>query len=174
MLSLRRIAGVRCLEVRSANSFSKNVVIPSVGYPVSGQTRHVDRNKLLYSNQEQVRYHWQAVITKRLDRTSNTRFKDRNKDPAAGSLSDNNNNNNVASQYKFDDWAYVARGFQEPTKLGGKSLLQRHLETREHMKPTTQRQRIKSRQVYERSVKRVEDLTSYIQFVKDHKEDFQK
>jgi hypothetical protein len=41
-------------------------------------------------------------------------------------------------QYKYDDWEYLARGFQEPTLLSGETLLSRHLKQKEHIKPTEQ------------------------------------
>jgi hypothetical protein len=117
------------------------------------------------SNRQQTRSHWQAFLTKKLDRSANIR---------GTGARDDSGEESEQGQYRYDDWVNVARGFQDPMK-DRKSLLQLHLDTsREHIKPTEQRRRIKSNKIHQRSVKRVDDLNSYIQFVKDHKEDFRK
>jgi hypothetical protein len=85
------------------------------------------------------RWNYQVFLTRRLDRRT--------------------------GQTKYDDWEYLARGFQEPSLQGGESLLQRHLKQKEHIKPTEVRRRLNDAKVYRRSKKHVEDLTSYIQFV---------
>lgn len=56
-----------------------------------------------------IRWNWQGFLTKRYDRAT--------------------------GQYKYEDWDKVLYGYQEPNK-GGVSLLQRHLENEEHIKPT--------------------------------------
>jgi hypothetical protein len=117
------------------------------------------------SSQQQIRNHWQAFLTKKLDRTSKT---------AQRRVDSTNEDSNVRSAaYKYDDWDYVMRGFQSPVKQRT-PLLERHLRNTKHVKPTQQKQRIKSMQIYRRSEKRVGDLSRYIKFVKDHNEDFQK
>jgi hypothetical protein len=85
------------------------------------------------------RWNYQVFLTRRLDRKT--------------------------GQYKYDDWEYLARGFQEPTLLSGETLLSRHLKQKEHIKPTEQNRRLNDAKLYRRSRKHVEDLTSYIQFV---------
>lgn len=92
-----------------------------------------------------VRWNWQGFLTQRFDRAS--------------------------GQYKFDDWEKLMLGSQEPTKAG-KSLLQRHLNNEEHIKPKEIKRRTTSRVLYDRKIKRIEDLTKYIQFMKDHPDDF--
>jgi hypothetical protein len=96
----------------------------------------------------QVANHWQAVI--RRNRT----------DPKTG-------------QPKFQDWDEIIDGFQSPTlATTGQSLLERHLRAERHIKPKEVRRQINSAKIYKRSVKRVDDLVSYIQFMrKKSKED---
>jgi hypothetical protein len=96
----------------------------------------------------QVANHWQAVI--RRNRT----------DPKTG-------------QPKFQDWDEIIDGFQTPTlTTTGQSLLERHLRAERHIKPKEVRRQINSAKIYRRSVKRVDDLVSYIQFMqKKSKED---
>lgn len=118
-------------------------------------------------DKQQIRSHWQAFLTKKLDRTSNTT--QRSVDNTTAESVDNIR----SAVYKYEDWINVIRGFHDPMKHN-KSLLERHLNTKVHVKPTEQKRRIKSNQIYQRSVKRVDDLASYIQFVRDHKEDFRK
>jgi hypothetical protein len=92
------------------------------------------------------RWNYQVFLTRRLDRKT--------------------------GQYKYDDWEYLARGFQEPALLSGETLLSRHLKQKEHIKPTEQNRRLNDAKLYRRSRKHVEDLTSYIQFVnQDGKEE---
>ena len=66
----------------------------------------------------------------------------------------------------YPDWEELAGGFPEPSK-GSQSLLQRHLEQEEHIKPTEIKRRINSAKAYRRSLQQLEDLTSYIQFTKE-------
>lgn len=115
----------------------------------------------------QIRWHWQAFLTKKIDRTSNTPH--RSVDSTKGESGDNLR----SAVYKYEDWTNVIRGFHDPMKHN-KSLLDRHLNAKVHIKPTEQKRRIKSNQIYQRSVKRVDDLASYIQFVRDHKDDFRR
>ena len=103
-----------------------------------------------------VRCHWQMVLS-------------RYQDKQTGKL-------------KYQDWDTLVHQFQEPTKEiaspdGGSSgrnravsLLQRHLAQEEHIKPTEIKRRIQQKQTYTRSVKQLEDLTRYIQFVRQQDE----
>jgi hypothetical protein len=95
----------------------------------------------------QVANHWQAVIR-------------RNKtDPKTG-------------EPKFQDWDEIIDGFQSPTlTTTGQSLLERHLRAERHIKPKEVRRQINSAKIYKRSVKRVDDLVSYIQFMQKKKKD---
>jgi hypothetical protein len=92
-----------------------------------------------------VRWYWQGFLTKRFDRAT--------------------------GEYKYDDWEKIVMGSQEPTKAG-KSLLQRHLNNEEHLKPTEIKRRTAARIIYNRKIKRIDDLTKYIQFMKEHPDDF--
>ena len=94
--------------------------------------------------QQQVRWNWQIVLQPV-------------RDPETG-------------QMKYPDWDIVTRtvGFPEPTKHQT-SLLNRHLQQEEHVKPTELNRRINSRKVYQRSMKRVEDLKTYIKFIQDNR-----
>ena len=92
-----------------------------------------------------VRWNWQGYLTTRFDRAT--------------------------GKYKYDDWDQLIMGSQEPTKAG-KSLLQRHLYNEEHIKPKEIKRRTASRIIYDRKIKRIDDLTKYIQFMKDHAYDF--
>lgn len=88
-----------------------------------------------------MRWNWQAVLTKRYDRATGT--------------------------YKYDDWEEIMRGASEPNKHG-QSLLERHLRNEEHIKRKKVKYMKKDRIKYERTVKRIDDLISYIKFMKDH------
>ena len=72
-------------------------------------------------------------------------------------------------EMKYPDWETVLRTqrFHEPEKHG-KPLWVRNLQETRHIKPTEQRRRITSNKVYKRSKNRVEDLKSYIKFMRDH------
>lgn len=61
---------------------------------------------------------------------------------------------------------------REPELHDGKSLLQRHLMIREHIKPAERKRRINANKVYRRKVKRIEDLMNYIKFMKDNGQDW--
>jgi len=91
-----------------------------------------------------IRQNWQVVLGRRFDRATGT--------------------------YKYQDWDELVFSFREPTKHDGTNYLQRHLNQEEHIKPTELKRRINERKVYRRSVKRLEDLTSYIQFMRDNDE----
>jgi hypothetical protein len=95
----------------------------------------------------QVANHWQAVIR-------------RNKtDPRTG-------------EPTFQDWDEIIDGFQSPTlTTTGQSLLERHLRAERHIKPKEVRRQINSAKIYKRSVKRVDDLVSYIQFMQKKKKE---
>jgi hypothetical protein len=92
-----------------------------------------------------VRWHWQAYLTYRFDKETNT--------------------------VKYDDWEKIMLGAQEPMK-GNISLVQREERTPRYIKPTERRKRAAERVVYERSIQRVDDLAKYIKFHQAHKEDF--
>jgi hypothetical protein len=117
-------------------------------------------------DRQQVRSHWQAFLTKRIDRTSNTSQR-------SSIDKDNKGINSGSVVYKYEDWLNVIRGFHDPMKHN-KSLLDLHLRSKVHIKPTAQKRQVKANQIYQRSVKRVDDLASYIQFVRDHKDEFRK
>jgi hypothetical protein len=55
-----------------------------------------------------------------------------------------------------------------PTKQGV-SLLDRYFFQDRHIKPTTYRKYIRSRKEYRNRIKRIDDLTDYIQFMKTHR-----
>ena len=95
--------------------------------------------------QSSVRWNWQGFLTKRFDRAT--------------------------GEYKYEDWEKVIMGSSEPTKAG-KSLLQRHLNNEEHIKPKEIKRRTTARVIYERKTRRIDDLTKYIQFMKDHPDEF--
>jgi hypothetical protein len=91
-----------------------------------------------------VRWTWQAVVRRR-------------RNPKTG-------------KSEYENWDRIVMGFQEPSLLSGTSLLDRHLNQEEHIKPTEMKRRLNNRKVHDRLVKRVDDLTNYIKFMKDHKE----
>jgi len=99
--------------------------------------------------------------------------------------------NPATRKVQYEDWDSVVFQIQEPTKQqdsdggivsGGRnrgspdgvttvSLLERHLQQEEHIKPTELNRRLNSAKIYKRSVKRVNDLTKYIQFVHRQEEE---
>jgi hypothetical protein len=99
---------------------------------------------------QQVAHNWQAVIRRRvLDRKT--------------------------GEHKYEDWDHAIRKFQHPTKLlahpedsspSTTTLLARHQSVERHIKPTERRRRINSAKIYRRSVRRVEDLLSYIRYTR--------
>jgi len=72
-------------------------------------------------------------------------------------------------EYKYPDWEEVASDIPEPMKNSRLSLLDRHLRNTEHIKPTEMKRRINSKKEYERSLKKLNDLTKYIHFIRDSK-----
>lgn len=98
----------------------------------------VDRTAMVSSADFASRSNWQIVLERRMEK----------------------------GKLKYQDWDELVNGFQEPSK-GSKSLLQRHLDQEEHIKPTEIKRRINQKKKYVRSVKQLEDLTSYIKFVQD-------
>jgi hypothetical protein len=57
---------------------------------------------------------------------------------------------------------------QEPQLVDGRSLLMRDQRATRHIKPTERKRRINSKKIYERNIKRVEDLSNYIKFMQKH------
>lgn len=51
----------------------------------------------------------------------------------------------------------------------GVSLVERHYRMERHLKPTTVRKYIRSRKEYRNRIKRIDDLTNYIQFMKERR-----
>ena len=62
-------------------------------------------------------------------------------------------------------------GSSEPMK-GSISLLEKHLHNEEHVKPKEVKRRTTARVIYNRQIKRIDDLTKYIKFMKDHPDEF--
>jgi len=91
--------------------------------------------------QHAVRWNWQAVIRKRFDRRT--------------------------GKFKYEDWDVVMCTFQEPELLDGTTLLQRHLNQKYHIKPKEVRRRLNEAKVYRRSVRKIDNLTKYIRFIKE-------
>lgn len=89
--------------------------------------------------------HWQAYLYKRYDRAT--------------------------GEWKYVDWEEIIRGVEEPHK-NGQWELERHWSQKRHLKPNVVRQRKKDRKEYNVKVKKIEDLVKYIQFMKDHPDDF--
>lgn len=137
-----RPAGVLAGHGNNSHYSSSNIgPLSPSGLLLSNPYRHV-----------QVAYHWQAVIRKRII------------DPKTG-------------EHKYEDWDHVIRSFQHPSALTHPgaatttTLLDRHLAQDRHIKPTEIRRRINSAKAYRRSVRRVDDLASYIQFIQETKKD---
>lgn len=126
---------------RSAAACSLAATTTTRGRIVMSSALKLQQLPLQQQQQIQVRWNWQAVIRRRLDRKE--------------------------GGVKYEDWDVVARNFREPALLDGTPLLQRHLNQQHHVKPTERNRRINSAKVYRRSVKRIEDLTKYIQFVRE-------
>lgn len=70
---------------------------------------------------------------------------------------------------KYDDWDRVIMTMKEPRLADGTSLLRRSLLRTQHVKPTTRNKLINQRKQYRRQVKRIDDLTNYIQFMNEVK-----
>lgn len=100
---------------------------------------------LLNNMQQTVRWNWQGFLTKHYDRAT--------------------------GKYKYDDWENILLGSSEPMK-GSRSLLQTHLYNEEHVKPKEVKRRTAAKVIYNRQIKRVDDLTKYIKFMKDHPDEF--
>jgi hypothetical protein len=95
--------------------------------------------------QQSRRFAWQAVLTK---------FRD----PATGQL-------------KYRDWDEIMAGARDPMK-GNQTLLDRYDEEERHTKRTTVKKELKARIYYNRKMKQIDDLLSYIKFMKEHPDDF--
>jgi hypothetical protein len=76
-----------------------------------------------------------------------------------------------SGKQKYQNWDELVFGFHEPAKGNKQSLLQRHLDEEEHIKPTELKRRVNQGKKYRRSVKHLQDLTSYIHFVREHKDE---
>jgi hypothetical protein len=94
---------------------------------------------------QSMRFNWQGFLTKHYDRAT--------------------------GKYKYDDWDEIMTGSTEPMK-GSKSLLERHLNNVEHIKPKEIKRRINERIILDSQTKRIDDLTRYIKFMREHPEDF--
>ena len=57
---------------------------------------------------------------------------------------------------------------------GDKTILEMKQRQLRHIVPTEVRRRKKAKKVYDRTVKKVQELTKYIQFAKDHPNEFKK
>ena len=90
---------------------------------------------------QQTRNNWQVILRKRLDKRT--------------------------GKEKFEDWDYLSMRMEEPQLLTGTTLLNRHLQQVEHIKPTELRRRLNSAKVYKRNVKRLDDLKNYIKFTQE-------
>lgn len=75
-------------------------------------------------------------------------------------------------EFKYEDWDTLIHQFREPETYQKVSLHKRHVSQEEHIKPTEQKRRINSRKEHARSVKQLNDLSSYIKFMREHEEDF--
>jgi hypothetical protein len=93
----------------------------------------------------QTRNNWQVVLRKRFDKRS--------------------------GKVRYEDWDYLAMGMEEPKLLSGNTLLNRHLQETEHIKPTELKRRLNSAKTYRRSAKRLDDLKTYIKFTQDAESD---
>lgn len=75
----------------------------------------------------------------------------------------------ASGKLKYDDWDRVIMSMKEPRLADGTSLLRRSLARTRHVKPTTKNKLINQRKQYRRQIKRIDDLTNYIQFMNDVK-----
>jgi hypothetical protein len=91
------------------------------------------------------RAHWQGTIQKRFDRETGT--------------------------WRYQDWDEVMLSSAEPMK-GNRPLLDRYLAQKKHIPPSEQKRRLQDKRIYDRSVKRIRDLTKYIKFAREHRSDF--
>jgi hypothetical protein len=92
-----------------------------------------------------VRHNWQMVLGKKYDKEK--------------------------KEFKYEDWDTLIHQFREPETYQKVSLHKRHVAQEEHIKPTEQKRRINSRKEHARSVKQLNDLSSYIKFIRDHEAD---
>ena len=70
---------------------------------------------------------------------------------------------------KYEDWSKAMRNMKQPRLANGLSLLRRSLRRTRHIKPTMWNKFINQRKVYRRQIKRIDDLTNYIQFMNEVK-----
>jgi len=89
--------------------------------------------------------HWMAYLQQRVDRKT--------------------------GEKKYVEWSEIIRGVEEPMK-NGKHEVDRHLGQKRHIKRNVLKQDKKDKVIYNRKVKKVEDLLKYIQFMKDRPDDF--
>ena len=90
---------------------------------------------------QQHRWNWQIFLDRRFDKET--------------------------GKYKYDDWDRVIMSVKEPRLANGMSLLRRSLMRNHHVKPTTKKKRVNEGKEYRRKIKRIDDLTNYIQFMKE-------
>ena len=93
-----------------------------------------------------VRWNWVGVRTKYFDKASGT--------------------------YKYREWDEIIQQCTDPVNGKGENLLHRHTENERHVKRKDVRRMNKDRVEYERKVRQIDELTNYIKFVRDHREDF--
>lgn len=95
--------------------------------------------------QQQLRFAWQAVLTKYRDQRT--------------------------GEYKYRDWNDIMRGAKDPMK-GTKTLLDIYDGKKRHTKRTTLKKQLKERIHYENKLRQIDDLSKYIKFMKDHPNEF--
>ena len=74
-------------------------------------------------------------------------------------------------EWNYADWDDIIRGVEEPMKNGQYEVERRASQPR-HVKKNVLKQRMKDNVIAKRDTKQVEDLLKYIQFMKNHPEDF--
>lgn len=78
----------------------------------------------------------------------------------------------ASGTYKNRDWDEIMLGCVDPRNGKGELLLDRYQNNPRHVKRKDIRRFKKERVEYERKVRQIEELTNYIQFVRDHKDEF--
>ena len=89
----------------------------------------------------QRRWNWQIYLKQRFDKES--------------------------GKLKYDDWDQAILTMKEPTLVDGTTHLKRSLARTHHIKPTTMNKLINQRKEYRRKIKRIDNLTHYIQFMNE-------
>ena len=74
-----------------------------------------------------------------------------------------------SGKLKYDDWDRIIMTMKEPRLVDGTSLQKRSWARKEHVKPTMRNKFISQRKVYRRQIKRIDDLTNYIRFMNEAK-----